>query len=232
MPKIDTAEVVAEMTARIRETIAPEKTVLFGSRARGEARTSSDFDLLIIAPSTLPRWQRTPSLYRLLAGLGVPKDIVWWTPEEVAEWRGVRSHFINTVLKSPREHALGLLAKAEHDLVAARATPSTGRAMDMVCFHARQATEKSLKALLALHDAEYPWRHDLGELVELARPFASEVVALEERVIQLSPFAVEARYDDELAPSLSEAIEALQTATEIYDLIVQVVQRDKSVDVA
>jgi predicted nucleotidyltransferase len=99
MPKIDTAKVVAEMTARIREAIAPEKIVLFGSRARGEARPGSDFDLLIIAPSTLPRWQRTPPLYRLLAGLGVSKDIVWWTPEEVAEWRGVRSHFITTALR-------------------------------------------------------------------------------------------------------------------------------------
>jgi len=31
--------------------------------------------------------------------MGVPKEIVWWTPEEVAEWRGVRSHFINTALR-------------------------------------------------------------------------------------------------------------------------------------
>jgi hypothetical protein len=30
-------------------------------------------------------------VYRLLAGLGVSKDIVWWTPEEIAEWQGVNS---------------------------------------------------------------------------------------------------------------------------------------------
>jgi len=59
----------------------------------------ADFDLLIIAPSDLPRWQRTPPLYQLLAGLGVPKDIVWWTLEEVEEWRGVKSHFVNTALR-------------------------------------------------------------------------------------------------------------------------------------
>ena len=72
---------------------------MFGSRAREEARPDSDFDLLVIAPSTLPRWRRTPSLYRLLAGLGVSKDIVWWTPEEVEEWRGAKSHFINTAIR-------------------------------------------------------------------------------------------------------------------------------------
>lgn len=94
-----TSEIVAEMVTRIRDAIRPNKIILFGSRARGDAQFGSDFDLLIIAPSTLPRWQRTPSLYRLLAGLGVPKDIVWWTPEEVEEWRGVRSHFINTALR-------------------------------------------------------------------------------------------------------------------------------------
>jgi len=38
-------------------------------------------------------------LYRLLAGVDVPKDIVWWTPEEVAEWGEVKSHFINVVLR-------------------------------------------------------------------------------------------------------------------------------------
>ncbi|MBL7063903.1 MAG: nucleotidyltransferase domain-containing protein [Anaerolineae bacterium] len=94
-----TSEIVAEMATRIRETVCPDKIILFGSRAREEARPDSDFDLLVIAPSTLPRWRRTPSLYRLLAGLGVSKDIVWWTPEEVEEWRGAKSHFINTAIR-------------------------------------------------------------------------------------------------------------------------------------
>ena len=127
-------------------------------------------------------------------------------------------------MKSPREHALGLLNKAEHDLVAAEATLSTGRALDMVCFHAQQAAEKSLKALLALYDVEYPWRHDLAELLELVRPLASGIDALEEQIIQLTPFAVEVRYDEEFEPSLSEAMEALQTATEIHTLVAQIIK--------
>lgn len=60
-------------------------------------------------------------------------------------------------MKSPRDLALALLEKAAHDLVAARATIATGDAMDTVCFHAQQAVEKDLKALLALKDVEYPW---------------------------------------------------------------------------
>ena len=38
-------------------------------------------------------------LHDALAGTGVAKDIVWWTPEEIDEWKNVRSHFISTVLR-------------------------------------------------------------------------------------------------------------------------------------
>ena len=76
----------------------------------------------------------------------------------------------------------------------------------MVCFHAQQAAEKSLKALLALYDVEYPWRHDLAELLELVRPLAPGIGVLEERIVCLTPFAVEVRYGEEFKPSLSEAV--------------------------
>ncbi len=93
------AEVVERMVSRILEHVRPERIILFGSHARGKASAHSDFDLLIIAPSDKPRWQRTVPIYQLLAGLGVPKDVIWWTPDGVAQWRGVKSHFINTVLR-------------------------------------------------------------------------------------------------------------------------------------
>ncbi len=59
-------------------------------------------------------------------------------------------------MKTSLDHAQALLKKAANDLVAAQATFATGRAFDTVCFHAQQAVEKSLKAILALHDVEYP----------------------------------------------------------------------------
>jgi len=95
----ETDRVVREMAERIRRAIDPERVVLFGSRGRGEGGAESDYDLLIVGASTEPRWRRAALLYGVLAGMGVPKEIVWWTPEEVAEWRGVRSHFINTALR-------------------------------------------------------------------------------------------------------------------------------------
>ena len=92
-------DAIEVMTRRIVERFHPLRVVLFGSRARNEARSVSDFDLLIVAPSTQLRWQRTAPVYQALAGIGVAKDIVWWTPEEIAEWRGVQAHFISTALR-------------------------------------------------------------------------------------------------------------------------------------
>jgi predicted nucleotidyltransferase len=97
-----TIEITNKITQRIVERFHPLRLILFGSRGRDDASSDSDFDLLIVAPSDQPRWQRTVPVYRALAGLGVSKDIVWWTPEEIDEWRGVKSHFINTALREGR----------------------------------------------------------------------------------------------------------------------------------
>lgn len=95
-------EILEKLIQRIVERFHPLRLILFGSRARGDARAGSDFDLLIVSPSDEPRWRRTVPVYRALAGLGIPKEIVWWTPEEIAEWRGVKTHFINTALREGR----------------------------------------------------------------------------------------------------------------------------------
>ncbi len=81
-------------------------------------------------------------------------------------------------MATPRDNALGMLSKAESDLFAARAVLATGRAMDIVCFHAQQAAEKSIKAVLASREIEYPWTHNLRQLIDLAAP---HLPALEER---------------------------------------------------
>lgn len=96
------AGILTEMVRRIVEAVDPDKIILFGSRARGEAKPDSDFDLLVIAPSDQPRGDRTVPLYLALAGVGACKDVVWWTPEEAEGWRNVKSHFITTAMREGR----------------------------------------------------------------------------------------------------------------------------------
>jgi HEPN domain-containing protein len=128
-------------------------------------------------------------------------------------------------MKTPRDHAESLLFKASHDLIAARAILAAGDALDTVCFHAQQTVEKSLKAVLALHEIEYPRRHDVGELLELVRPLVPEVAQYAEHIINLAPYAVEIRYEVEFEPSDDQAVEAVQTAAEVYELIKRVVEK-------
>jgi len=126
-------------------------------------------------------------------------------------------------MSAPLDHALHLLHKAGNDLIAASATVATGEALDTVCFHAQQAAEKSVKALLALDDMPYPLTHDLGALLTLALGRWPELEPLARSVAGLTPYAVGARYAVRKDPSMDEAAEALATAREVYGLVQGVV---------
>jgi predicted nucleotidyltransferase len=96
--QVVTDDLLKEMVQRILTVGNPQKIVLFGSRARGNAQPDSDYDLLVIEPSNLPRYKRAAKYRRALIGIGQAKDIVVWTPGEVAEWRNVPNAFITTAL--------------------------------------------------------------------------------------------------------------------------------------
>jgi len=97
MSEID--RLLAEVVARIREAVQPERVILFGSRARGEARPESDFDLLVIKESDQPRYRRSAPLYTALADLPVEVEVVVYTPEEVREWSAVPEAFVTAALR-------------------------------------------------------------------------------------------------------------------------------------
>jgi predicted nucleotidyltransferase len=87
-----TADLLQAVVRRMLAVGAPCKIVLFGSRARGDARADSDLDLLIIEASDLPRYNRSPRYLRALVGLFPAKDVVLWTPEEVEHGRMFPRH--------------------------------------------------------------------------------------------------------------------------------------------
>jgi uncharacterized protein len=84
---------------RLLATGQPQKIILFGSQARGQASRDSDYDLLVIENSSQPRYRRAVSYRRALKDLGTSKDIVVWTPREIAEWQNVSNAFITTALR-------------------------------------------------------------------------------------------------------------------------------------
>ena len=81
-----------EIVRRLVKAVDPDRIILFGSWARGDARPDSDVDLLIIKDSDQPAHRRTIPAYLALRGLGVPKDIIWRTPDEVGDWSAVANY--------------------------------------------------------------------------------------------------------------------------------------------
>ena len=67
------------------------RIILFGSRARGDAKIDSDLDLLVVTHEATPTQQREyrQSLYRVCRGFGVPVEPHVMTEETFEETRGV-----------------------------------------------------------------------------------------------------------------------------------------------
>jgi predicted nucleotidyltransferase len=95
-------ELLQTITNRIANELHPQKIILFGSWARGERGPHSDIDLLIVQESTLPRPQRYAEVRRLFWGMGIPMDILVYTPEEFARYQSVPGSFTHTVAHEGR----------------------------------------------------------------------------------------------------------------------------------
>ena len=75
------------MVERIVSGFDPERIILFGSLARGDARPDSDIDLLVVLSSCEDRKAATVSIMKAVADLPVSKDILVTSTHEL-ETRG------------------------------------------------------------------------------------------------------------------------------------------------
>jgi predicted nucleotidyltransferase len=91
-----------QIVERILRVEHPERIILFGSQARGNARPGSDYDLLVVQESDKPRYSRSARLYTALADLPVEVSVVVYTPQEIAEWSAVPVAFVTTAVREGR----------------------------------------------------------------------------------------------------------------------------------
>ena len=66
---------------RLLQDYDPERIILFGSRARGDADEHSDYDLVVIKRTTRPFLQRMRGMVPYLVAFGRPAEILVYTPE-------------------------------------------------------------------------------------------------------------------------------------------------------
>lgn len=85
------------------------------------------------------------------------------------------------------------LRYAKADLALARVPLPSGGLYALLCFHAQQAAEKSLKAVLIHHSIAPPRTHNLETLIDLLPPTMPRTHALLQSA-RLTVFATSARY--------------------------------------
>ncbi len=100
---IATPEILDRLVRRIVETVQPRRIILFGSATRGDTGLHSDLDILVIMPDGAHRRRTAQRLYRALAGLGVPKDIVVVTESDVRRFADEPSLVISPALREGKE---------------------------------------------------------------------------------------------------------------------------------
>jgi HEPN domain-containing protein len=114
----------------------------------------------------------------------------------------------------------GWLKKARHDRVTAEREMETENPLtDIACFHAQQAVEKGLKAVLTAEGITPPRTHVLEDLGLLAARRMPELERFVEELAQLTPYAVATRYPEFAEPDLHEAEVAVGIAGRVLALI-------------
>jgi HEPN domain-containing protein len=63
-----------------------------------------------------------------------------------------------------------------------------------LCFHAQQAAEKAVKALLIMYGVEFPYVHDIAQLLTLLERAGQEIPEPVRQAERLTRFAVFTRY--------------------------------------
>ena len=86
------------------------------------------------------------------------------------------------------------LGRARADLAVAQLTDDQRIAPEILAFHAQQAAEKALKALLVQRQVEFPHTHVIGLLLNLCRTAGYEDNETLTEAVGLTRYAVATRY--------------------------------------
>ena len=93
-----TKDQINQVVETIVQNVHPDKVILFGSYANGNPGEDSDLDLLVIKDMPQKRIQRGREIRKYLRGIGIPIDLLVYTPQEIEEWRDTKAAFITKII--------------------------------------------------------------------------------------------------------------------------------------
>ena len=89
---------LSEVVNRIVSKFHPEKIILFGSRARGDAREDSDPDLLVVLPKVAHSRRVAIQIGNALSNLPISKDIIVSTPKDIEKYGKTVGYILHPAL--------------------------------------------------------------------------------------------------------------------------------------
>ncbi len=96
-------ELIDRMARRIVREVDPERIVLFGSWARGEANEQSDVDFLVVEREPFgPNRSRREEAVRIwlcLSEFRIPTDVLVYSVEELNQWKDSMHHVVGRALR-------------------------------------------------------------------------------------------------------------------------------------
>lgn len=105
------------------------------------------------------------------------------------------------------------MARARSDFALACSDKPSETFWEDLCFHAQQAAEKSIKAVLLHRHIAFRFVHDLEELLTTAQQAGISIPDAVRRAVRLNDYAVRSRYPDDAEPvTEAEYREAIQLA--------------------
>ncbi|MGH9163730.1 MAG: nucleotidyltransferase domain-containing protein [Vicinamibacteraceae bacterium] len=99
-PLLERDHKLRQIVDRLISAYRPERVYLFGSIARGEAGSDSDYDiLLVVSDDAEPERRRSRLAYRALRGTGIAADVLVWTRSRFDARARVNASLPATVLR-------------------------------------------------------------------------------------------------------------------------------------
>ena len=223
---------IRQMVEIIVDGWDPVQVVLFGSRARGDYHDDSDVDLLVVLDEIENHSVQQRAIHRALACTNTRRDIKLATPSEVVRKATVPGTIERAAMVDGKTlHVRGggdpvddavtqWLEYAQMDFRAARhwATADPTEPL-LACYHAQQATEKTLKAALVAERIDPPRTHDMNELFGLL-PEGWHLPSSGDDLEQLTDWAAKSRYPNG-RQDLTDALSSwgIEMAQAIYDAV-------------
>ena len=237
---------ISIMTERIVRDFDPLQIILFGSQARGDSAPDSDIDLLVVFTELTDKRKTAVDIGRALSDVPVAKDIIVSTPEELERsrtrigsvlryaqqegkvlWKNsdAAAHYRrpNKEVQAAMQRADRLedttrwLRYAAEDLTTAETLLAQAHIPPrQACWHAQQAAEKALKAVLIFLQIDFRRTHDLNVLRDLL-PEGWQLKTALPNLDDLSKWAVEARSPEKMREATkAEASTAVEQARAIW----------------